>query len=277
MGRRERAQYIDRMPALPRPRHQPSAAGGFWSWLTGLPGAPCRTCGRWQRDVICPDCLHLLAPVPSRCPRCAITLPAAYPAGEPCGLCEDYPPAFDRAVAAIDYVAPWTGLIGRLKFHEEAALAATLGGLLAERVAPTLRRMRPAERPWVLAAPLSDTRLRERGYNQAALLARHVAGTLRLPFLPHALHKTRHTDRLMGLSADERRAAIRGAYAVRADVAPRLAGRHVALVDDVMTTGATLDELTRTLEAAGVRSVSAWVLARTPAPERAPGPTRPAT
>lgn len=256
------------MPALPRPRHQPPATGGFWSWLTGLPGAPCRTCGRWQGQVICQDCLALLAPHRPRCPRCAITLPAAHPAGEPCLLCEDYPPAFDRAVAAVDYVAPWTALIGRLKFHEEAALAAALGGLLAERVAPTLRRLRPAERPLVVAAPLSTSRLRERGYNQAGLLAQHVAGSLRLTCVPHALQKTRHTDRLMGLSADERRAAIRGAYAVRADMAPKLEGRHVALVDDVMTTGATLDELTRTLEGVGVRSVSAWVLARTPAPER---------
>ena len=209
----------------------------------------------------------MLAPHRPRCPRCAITLPAAHPAGEPCLLCEDYPPAFDRAVAAVDYVAPWTALIGRLKFHEEAALAAALGGLLAERVAPTLRRLRPAERPLVVAAPLSTSRLRERGYNQAGLLAQHVAGSLRLTCVPHALQKTRHTDRLMGLSADERRAAIRGAYAVRADMAPKLEGRHVALVDDVMTSGATLREAAATLLRAGAARVDVWVLARTPPPQ----------
>lgn len=231
-------------------------------------GAPCRLCGRWQPEVVCHACLQVLAPLRPRCPRCALSLPAGHPADEPCTLCEDYPPEFDRAVAALDYVAPWTTLIGRLKFDEEPALARMLGGLLAQRVAPGLQRLRPAERPLVIPAPLSAQRLQERGYNQAELLARTATQALRVPMLPDALVRVRHTERLMGLSADERRQAIRGAYAVRDRALPRLRGRHVALVDDVMTTGATLEEMTRTLQDAGVRSVSVWVVARTPAPER---------
>jgi ComF family protein len=186
-----------------------------------------------------------------------------WPAGEPCALCEAYPPEFDRAVAALDYIPPWTPLIARLKFHETPALARPLGRLLAQAV----RARGPCSRYTVVVpAPLSAERHRERGYNQAGLLAREVARALGLACEPEALHKRQHTARMMSLQSDERALQIRGAFSLLPDQARHLKGRDVALVDDVMTTGATLNELTRTLHAAGVRSVQAWVLARTPPP-----------
>lgn len=205
----------------------------------------------------------MFAPRRARCPRCALPLRLGWPQEEPCALCEAYPPEFDRAVAALDYVPPWTPLIARLKFHETPALARPLGRLLARAV----RARGPCSRYTVVVpAPLSEARYRERGYNQAGLLAQEVAGALGLACEPEALRKHQHTARMMSLQSDERALQIRGAFTLSPGLAKRLHGRDVALVDDVMTTGATLNELTRTLQAAGVRSVQAWVLARTPPP-----------
>lgn len=240
----------------------PRATSGLWSWTWP---SLCLVCHRWQGRSVCADCLGTFAAPLRRCGRCALPLPAQHPLHEPCALCADYPPEFDQAVAALDYTAPWAPLLGQLKFHQSPALAKPLGRLLAQAAAPSCRRLPGLV---VVAAPLSAQRLRERGYNQAALLAQHAARALKLPCMPDALLKHTHTQRLMSLSADERMVQIRGAFSVTPKRAPLLEGRHVAVVDDVMTTGATLNELTRTLHEAGVRSVSAWVLARTPPPHQ---------
>jgi ComF family protein len=125
----------------------------------------------------------------------------------------------------------------------------------------------------ILPLPLSAKRLQERGYNQAWLLSRALQHAMGVPACHDALHRVRDTHRLMRLDAEARREAIAGAFAISPGGARRVQGRRIALVDDVLTTGATLDEAARTLRQAGARGVSAWVLARTPAPER-PGRNR---
>jgi ComF family protein len=233
---------------------------GFNRWPTS-----CLVCHSWQHAPLCEPCQMAFAPQSRRCPRCALPLPGTHPAHEACALCEDHSPEFDRAVAAIDYVAPWSPLIARLKFNQASALARPLGKLLAQAVR---QRGGIPRGLLVLAAPLSTSRLRERGYNQADLLAREVARELQLEFRADAIIKHRHTARMMSLSTEERAAQIQGAYEVHAQQAGSLIGQNVAVVDDVMTTGATLNEISLTLREAGARSVSAWVLARTPPPER---------
>nr|WP_265583829.1 phosphoribosyltransferase family protein [Chitinimonas koreensis] len=138
------------------------------------------------------------------------------------------------------------------KYGHDLALAHPLADGLA-RAAAT------AERPELLVAmPLHPARLRERGFNQSQLLAQRLATALGLPLDRHAVRRIKDTPPQASLPWDERRRSIRGAFAV----ADGLAGRHVALVDDVMTTGASLDELARSLLAAGAVRVDCWVAAR---------------
>jgi ComF family protein len=124
-----------------------------------------------------------------------------------------------------------------------------------------------------MPVPLSPQRLRERGYNQAGLLAHHLSRTLGVPVQHDGLLRRRHTDRLMHMDAAEREAHIRRAFAVNPACLKHIRRRHVAVVDDVLTSGATLNEVARTLWQAGAAEVSVWVVARTPLPEA----TRPDT
>ncbi len=181
-----------------------------------------------------------------------------------CPNCEAHHPEFDRATAAVHYAAPWSSLISRLKFQGDVALARPLGDMMARAVAPRWAEQ-PARRPdLVLPMPVSRPRLQERGYNQSWLLAQHCAQALSLPCRHDVLLRTRHTVRLMSLSAEDRALALREAFTVPPAQARWVRGRHVALVDDVLTTGATLDAASQALREAGVGSISAWVFARTP-------------
>jgi len=232
--------------------------------LARRPGAgwpsPCALCGQWTRRGLCGSChARFVAVQPPRCPRCA--LPG--PGGAPCGTCLRDPPPFTRCRAAADYGFPWDRLIARFKFqgHPEGArlLAAVLHGRLG---ADDL-----AAAQCVLPVPLSPARLAERGYNQAWELARRLAAWSGLPAEPDALQRLRDTPHQVGLSRAERERNLRHAMWVPPAAAARLAGRRVALVDDVMTTGVTAAAATRALLAAGAAEVQVWVLARTLPPE----------
>lgn len=166
-------------------------------------------------------------------------------------------------MAAVDYTSPWRELIARFKFNGDAALARPLAALMAAQV----NRLPPRGRPQVIIpTPLSAARLRERGYNQSWQLARHLSRQTGIPALPDAVRRVKDTPRMMTLEAEDRRNHIRDAFEVNTSSRRALVGRRVALVDDVLTTGATVDEITRTLQEVGVRSVSVWVVARTPLP-----------
>lgn len=178
-------------------------------------------------------------------------------------MCEDQSPEFDRTVCAIHYTAPWSPLLARLKFQEGTALARPLGDLLAQAVAPRLSGVN-----LVVPVPLSKQRLIERGYNQSWLLADRVARKLKLEARHDLLSRTVHTSRLMAMSAEERQQHISDAFEATPIGMRLLQGRHVAIVDDVMTTGATLNSAARALLEVGAHSVSAWVVARTPAPSK---------
>lgn len=247
-----------------------SPGASLWSltqrWLDAIP-SQCVVCRTWQDAPLCGTCRSLWRyPVP-RCTRCAIDLPASDKGvhqdvhGDVCQACEDQSPEFDRAIAALHYTAPWSPLLAQLKFQGATALAKPLGDLMADAVAA-----RRGGVSVVLPVPLSKQRLIERGYNQSWLLARQVARRLNLPARHDLLERSQHTSRLMAMSAEERRLQIQGAFEVTDAGRAWLRGRDVAIVDDVMTTGATLNTVAMALQDAGVRSVSAWVVARTPTP-----------
>lgn len=187
-----------------------------------------------------------------QCPRCALPTPD----GRVCGACLKHPPAFDGTCSALTYAFPLDRLIPRLKYHGQLAIAPTLGACLAEAVAT---RPRPDR---LIAMPLHARRIRERGFNHATEIARTLAKATGVPLDLTSCQRVRDTPPQMGLKHDVRRRNVRDAFSCSADVR----GMRIALVDDVMTTGTSLDELAKALKRAGAMEVVAWVVARTLAP-----------
>ena len=211
----------------------------------------------WGADALCRTCITRFAPARPRCARCGLGL--AQPAAA-CGECLREPPPFDHTVCVADYGFPWDRLIADFKFQGRAELAASFAPLMvsAIRAGPA----RPAST--VLAVPLAPARLAERGYNQAWELARHVASLLALPALARGLLRPIDTPQQVELNRRERQANLRAAFMVHPEHRAALRGQRLALVDDVMTTGATLHEAATALLRAGAAGVDVWVLARTP-------------
>jgi ComF family protein len=216
----------------------------------------CLLCGAAGADGadLCCDCAAELPRNRSSCARCA--LPLATPAAL-CGECQRHPPPWDAAWAPFRYGWPLDRLESRYKFGADLA---------AGRVLSTLWRREPRsiELPQLLLpVPLHRLRLRQRGYNQTLELARPLARALGVPLRHDLLERVRRTDAQTELDAVSRRRNVRGAFALRAGVA---LPTHVAILDDVMTTGATLAECARVLKRAGVPRVDVWALARAPSP-----------
>jgi ComF family protein len=177
-----------------------------------------------------------------------------------CGACIAAPLPLAHTVAAVDYAFPWSGLVTALKFHAALDLADALSDVLVDAV----QAHGAAPPDLVVPLPLGRERLAERGMNQAWELARRVARRLRVRADAGALKRRVETPHLADLPRDERAKAIRGAFATAPGASAVVSGRHIALVDDVMTTGATAAEAARALVAANAASVRLWVLARTP-------------
>jgi ComF family protein len=214
--------------------------------LCGAPGVD-------GRDL-CDGCTADLALNRPACPGCA--LPLARPAPL-CAACIKAPPPFTIAWAPFRYGHPLDLLEARFKFRADLAAGPGRSSLLLERIRPDAPTLPDA----IVPIPLHRARLRARGYNQALELARPLAQALRIPLRHDLLLRARATDAQSALDAKARRRNVRGAFELTVG-APLPA--HVALFDDVMTTGATLREAALTLRRAGVARVDAWVLARAP-------------
>ncbi|QPF72665.1 ComF family protein [Roseateles sp. DAIF2] len=228
--------------------------------LLRCPGQ-CAVCRGWSELRVCHDCLMRYARPAPRCWTCGVRLPPELTGRrEPkCGACLREAPPLDRTIAALDYAFPWDRLLQRYKFHQALDLRETLLERLDQTLASAL-----AEAPdWLLPVPLAPERLRERGYNQSFELARTLARRRRLDCDPGLLLRVRDTAHQLKLPPGQRAANVRSAFAIEPRRAAALRGAHVALLDDVMTTGATLFELARVLRQAGVLRVEAWVVART--------------
>lgn len=217
-----------------------------------LLGPPvCLLCGAGAApDGLCPGCRASLPWLPAaRCPTCASPVPRAIP----CGRCLSHPPVVDGLAAALAYAFPVDGLVQALKYRHHLAVAHCLGRLLAET-------LRETPRPdLVMAVPLGPRRLAERGFNQSLEMARVAARLLALPLAPEGCRRVRDTAPQASLAFGERAKNVRRAFVCDLD----LHGKHVALVDDVLTTGASLNECARALKKGGAAQVVGWVAART--------------
>ncbi len=207
---------------------------------------------------LCVTCRLTLPRHGPACRRCALPLPLSTSAADDaavCGTCQQRSPPLTQTHAACTYRAPLDRLLPRFKFHHDLAAGRLLGQLMAEAFAP----LPPPDA--LIPIPLHQARLRQRGYDQALELARPLACALNIPLLDSALLRPRATTPQSRLDAAGRQRNLRDAFAVRpgADLPA-----HVVLVDDVMTTGATLHAAAVALHRAGVTRVDAWVAARVP-------------
>lgn len=217
--------------------------------------AGCLLCeGQAGDKGLCAGCEKSLPRLPERrCPVCS----APGPVADICGRCLTHPPAFDRVVAVLSYQHPVDLLVQGLKYRGQLACARPLALLLAEAL--------DAE-PYpdlVLPMPLSAARLAERGFNQAQEIARLLGAEFGVRGDPEVCRRLRDGAAQASLPWKRRAANVRNAYACDRN----LEGLRVAVVDDVLTTGATLNEVAVTLKRHGAREVSGWIAARTPRPD----------
>ncbi len=216
----------------------------------------CALCGQSSDAPLCrPCCARYLQPARNHCPRCASEV---HDTSAPCARCVAEPPAFDACFAAARYAAPLDQLVLALKFRANLPLAAAF----AERLLAAVPRTAIADADLLMAVPLSSGRLAERGFNQALEIARPIARAWQLPLSLDACARVRETAPQSTLPLKQRRDNMRGAFAVMRREA--IAGRHVIVIDDVMTTGHTLDALANCLKRHGAVRVTALAFARTP-------------
>jgi ComF family protein len=211
----------------------------------------CLLCAaRAHTQPVCDACAHALprhdAPA---CPQCALATAGA----RRCGECLSYRPSFDATIAAFDYAFPMDILVHQIKYHSNLALV----NFVADGL---FNKLSQHEKPdMLLAMPLHSTRLQSRGFNQSVEIAKSLARRWNVPLELHGYQRTRDTKEQASLKWKERQANVRGAFACELD----LRGKHVAVVDDVMTTGATLNEFAAMLKKSGAEKVSSYVVART--------------
>lgn len=227
---------------------------GAAAFAQRLFGGTCYLCRGEAKGLLCADCIADL-PVLARprCPRCA--LPSE--AGLACGSCLANPPAFDATMAVFAYAFPADALVKGLKFHGELSLAPFLADLLAAEVEAGGHA--PPE--CLVPVPLHDLRMRQRGYNQSMEIARRLAARMKVPVAADLCVRVRDTTAQFDLAWKARQENVRDAFSCRRAIE----GKRVAVVDDVMTTGATLGEIASTLKKFGAAHVVNWVVARTPA------------
>lgn len=221
----------------------------------GLPSR-CAICQSWPHAPLCEECIGRFAQPQQRCQTCAlpITCSAAH-----CGACLLSRPPLDLCLTATAYTWPWVDLIARYKFREQAGWDRPLATLMHST---PLAEDALDNADWVLPIPLSAQRLSERGFNQAWLLARLLS-----PEKANArlLIRTRDTPSQRTLQRAQRLANLKGAFSIAPGQAEQLVGKRVVLVDDVMTSGASLHTAAQVLRQAGAVHISALVLARTEA------------
>lgn len=212
----------------------------------------CFLCGQPSHDsmALCNGCLADLPRNDNGCHCCGSPLSSV---ATVCGPCSSKPQPMKRSYAPLRYAPPVDYMLQQMKFHQKLELIPLMADLIAESVS-----RREGELPQVLLpVPLHHTRLKERGYNQALELAREISGRLGIPVDWQTCRRQRNTLAQTSLQGKERRSNLKGAFESLGALPS-----HVAIIDDVVTTGATVQEFAKTLRQAGVETVEVWACAR---------------
>lgn len=216
----------------------------------------CTLCDQAQSSdsPLCPRCLASLQPIHHPCTQCGNPLPATTLNGLHCGTCLTTPPYFDRVHAPYHYQPPLSNLITAYKFNQRLVHAR----LFADLLHATIRHTHHALPEVIVPVPLHPKRQRERGYNQALEIARLLGKQLNIAVNNKCLQRTRATQPQSDLDAHDRSRNVRGAFTLR----DKLPYQHIALVDDVLTTGSTVNEIARLLKKnTTVKTVEVWCVA----------------
>ncbi|MDF2464988.1 MAG: hypothetical protein K0Q43_3223 [Ramlibacter sp.] len=229
----------------------------FFEGLAAAVPGQCAVCRAWPAQPVCEACVARFAQPRPRCRRCALPVPLGI---AECGRCIGTPPPLDACHAALSYEYPWSGLVAEYKFGGQPGWAVSFGTLMrsAPWVEPALE-----EADLVLPLPLSRERLAERGFNQALVLAQALAPAKAEPGL---LLRVRHTQPQSELDRKARLQNVQGAFAVEPLRHAAVRAKRVVLVDDVMTSGASMFTAAQALREAGAARVTGLVLARTDEP-----------
>jgi ComF family protein len=243
--------------------------------MTDALPSQCAVCRAWGAQRVCADCVGRFTAAKSRCLTCALPLPGG---AARCGVCLQHGSVLDACYAAVDYDYPWDGILAKLKFDggqsaggvtgADPAIARTMAHIMHQH---TGLMQALAQAHWVLPVPLSASRLRERGFNQALQITKQLLRPNPFQAAPLArlrtdlLLRTRDTPAQVGLGRTERQRNMLHAFAVEPALAAQVQGAQLVLVDDVTTTTATLCAAAAALRNAGAAQVVAIVFARTPA------------
>lgn len=215
----------------------------------------CRGACQWPARL-CQGCTNGLPRTQHACTLCSEPLP---PPNDDhlCGVCQKRGRSFDSCVAALLYLPPVSNMLQQLKYNDNLAFSLPLTNLLADTLQKHYR-FEPLPEV-ILPVPLHRRRLLKRGYNQSTVLARHLSQHMKIPVHHRLLTRHQATLPQLDLTPDQRRSNVRNTFTCAVN-----RYRHVALVDDIVTTGATVEELSRLLKRHGTRTVDVWCIARTP-------------
>ena len=243
---------------------------GFSALTRHLP-SQCAVCKSWPTARVCLGCVARFAPLALRCRSCAVNLPPDVTCGlvaerELCIDCIRQPPPLDNVWVAVDYAYPWSALITQYKFADKPGWAPFFAQLLLGLPAVRLALESLDAGDVVLPMPLSKERLQTRGFNQAWELAAqlHQLSKARCKLEHHLLLRVKNTQPQTALKRQARLDNVKGAFQIDPLRVKALVGRRVVLVDDVMTSGASLFTAAQVLRAAGVAHIAGIAIARTP-------------
>lgn len=218
-------------------------------WLCDLSLA----CPAWG---LCSGCIAAIPEPQPACPQCGLP---ALSSPLPCGRCLHHPPSWDSLICVADFAPPLRGLIHDLKFNAQPGLAPALARLLLLKILRARGNGQLTLPDSLVSVPLHHRRALRRGYNQSGLLAAALSRWLSLPYSGATLARNRASQPQHSLSAHQRQANLKGAFSVEIP----LTGLHIAIVDDVVTTGSTVAEIARLLKKQGAATVQVWCLCRT--------------
>lgn len=204
-------------------------------------------------QIICSDCFSSLPHHQNGCPQCGLTLCCDKESGL-CGQCINHPPPFDRTFALFNYTSPISTMIAQLKFHNKLVIAKWFSHFFISYFEKNNIEMPSL----ILPVPLHTKRLKERGFNQSLLIAKHISKYFGIPIDIKSCKRNKNTQAQATLSAKKRKDNLKNAFTLSKPTDCN----HVAIVDDVMTTGQTISEISALLKSNGVNKVDVWVCAR---------------